>query len=65
MPPSNANKSFCAQILLPYKSLYVNFFHLRSAIGMKSRVVSLIPFLLVNDLLLLNRYPDVEADKEA
>jgi len=31
---------------------------------MKSRVVSLIPFLLVSDLLLLNRYPDVEADKE-
>ena len=40
-------------------------FALTGSYSMLSFIVSLVPFFLVSDLLLLNQFPDVEADKEA
>lgn len=40
-------------------------FALTGEYSMSLGLISLIPFFLVNNLLLLNQYPDIEADKQA
>ncbi len=42
-----------------------SYYVLRQTIDAEVWVLALITFLLINDLLLLNQYPDTEADRQA